>query len=185
MPKANRHKDNPGRLFRAAIPTPGPATTTTYCRDAATSARLDWGENWKSQRSDKLLKAYKCGKLPPDAPPVLRHRLVPPLHHWLAPPPSRQHLAHSHPRRRPPIHSDDDDDDGQGEDVFQPASDEDTEHNGGDEGEAENEMSEKARGKHKAIAQEEGADYIDINCNTKAKNRLCEVSFTSNDREWR
>ncbi|KAJ7788793.1 hypothetical protein B0H14DRAFT_3162410 [Mycena olivaceomarginata] len=27
MPKANRHKDGPGRLFRAAIPTPKPATT--------------------------------------------------------------------------------------------------------------------------------------------------------------
>ncbi|KAJ7893690.1 hypothetical protein B0H14DRAFT_3427343 [Mycena olivaceomarginata] len=48
---------------------------------------------------------------------------------------------------------DDDDDDGQGEDVFQPASDEDTEHNGGDEGEDENKMSEKARGKRKASAQ--------------------------------
>ncbi|KAJ7364805.1 hypothetical protein DFH08DRAFT_799119 [Mycena albidolilacea] len=39
------------------------------------------------------------------------------------------------------------------EDVFQPASDEDIEHNGGNEGEDENEMSEKARGKRKASAQ--------------------------------
>ncbi|KAJ7844265.1 hypothetical protein B0H14DRAFT_3687333 [Mycena olivaceomarginata] len=71
----------------------------TYCRDAATSARLNWGENWKSQRSDKLSKAYNVG-----------------------------------------------------EDVFQPTSDEDTEHNGGDEGEDENEMSEKPKGKRKASA---------------------------------
>jgi hypothetical protein len=89
-----------------------------------------------------------AGKLPPDAHPVLWHCLVPPLHHWLAPPPSHQHLAH---RCCPPINSDDnDDDDGQGENVFQPAFNEDTEHNGGDEGEDKNEMSEKAKGKHKA-----------------------------------
>jgi hypothetical protein len=43
------------------------------------------------------------------------------------------------PSRRLPINSDDDDDDdGEGEDIFQPPSDEDTEHNRGDEGEDEN-----------------------------------------------
>ncbi|KAJ7331373.1 hypothetical protein DFH08DRAFT_966387 [Mycena albidolilacea] len=240
MPKANRHKDDPGRLFRAAIPTPIPATTPripalkrkstrwkaasvssrasfeglmrqiredlgydktqwnsfrTYCRDAATSARLNWGENWKSQRSDKLSKAYNaieeafpetrrfkgqwaidrtvkqfwdnrktyrscvnnkstyCGRQvaarraaraatsPRTSPsPLACTSPISPM-----PGPSR-------PRRRPPIDSDDDDDDGQGEDVFQPASDEDTEHNRGDEGEDEDEMSEKAKGKRKASA---------------------------------
>jgi hypothetical protein len=60
------------------------------------------------------------------------------------------HLANAWPIVCPPIDSDDDDDNGQGEDVFQPASDEDTEHNGGDEGEDEDEMSEKAKGKRKA-----------------------------------
>ncbi|KAJ7809776.1 hypothetical protein B0H14DRAFT_3880881 [Mycena olivaceomarginata] len=164
----------------------------TYCRDAATSARLNWGENWKSQRSDKLSKAYNahspkhavsranglsiarvkqfwdnrktyrscvnnkstyCGKqvaarraaraaTSPRTSPSPPARISP-----ISPTPGP-----SRPRRRLPIDSDDDDDDGQGEDVFQPASDEDTEHNGGDEGEDEDEMSEKARGKRKASA---------------------------------
>jgi hypothetical protein len=32
----------------------------SYCRDAATSARLNWDGNWKSQRSDKLSMAYNA-----------------------------------------------------------------------------------------------------------------------------
>ncbi|KAJ7733365.1 hypothetical protein B0H14DRAFT_2639630 [Mycena olivaceomarginata] len=56
----------------------------------------------------------------------------------------------SRPHCRPPIDSDDDNDIGQGEDVFQPASDEDTEHNRGDEGEDEDQMSEKAKAPHRA-----------------------------------
>ena len=32
----------------------------SYCRDAATSARLNWDGNWKSQRSDKLPMAYNA-----------------------------------------------------------------------------------------------------------------------------
>jgi hypothetical protein len=32
----------------------------SYCRDAATSARLNWDGNWKSQRSEKLSMAYNA-----------------------------------------------------------------------------------------------------------------------------
>ncbi|KAJ6478354.1 hypothetical protein C8R45DRAFT_1216508 [Mycena sanguinolenta] len=32
----------------------------SYCRDATTSARLDWDGNWKSQRSEKLSMAYNA-----------------------------------------------------------------------------------------------------------------------------
>ncbi|KAJ7665691.1 hypothetical protein B0H14DRAFT_3179022 [Mycena olivaceomarginata] len=203
MPKANRHKDDPGRLFRAAIPTPKPATTPidlgelrrSLCGgfdriwgmirpggilfgSTATSAHLNWGENWKSQRSDKLSKAYNAieeafpetrrfkGQWAIDHPvkqfwdnhktywscvkqrvdiswqascrPTRRRATSPRTSPSL---PARTSPISPTPgplwpRRRPPINSDDDDDDdGQGEDVFQPASDEDTEHNGGDEGE--------------------------------------------------
>ncbi|KAJ7824185.1 hypothetical protein B0H14DRAFT_2597421 [Mycena olivaceomarginata] len=156
---------------------------------------LNWGENWKSQQSDKLSKAYNaieeafpetrrfkgqwaidrtvkqfrdnhktywscvnnestyrgrqvaarraaCAATSPcTSPPLARTLPISPT-----PGPSR-------PRRHPCINSDDDDDDdGQGEDIFQPASDEDTEHNGGDEGEDENEMLAKAKGKRKGSA---------------------------------
>ncbi|KAJ7478505.1 hypothetical protein FB451DRAFT_1172836 [Mycena latifolia] len=32
----------------------------SYCRDATTSARLNWDANWKSQRSEKLSMAYNA-----------------------------------------------------------------------------------------------------------------------------
>ncbi|KAJ6580620.1 hypothetical protein B0H19DRAFT_1111938 [Mycena capillaripes] len=32
----------------------------SYCRDAVTSARLNWDGNWKSQRSEKLAMAYNA-----------------------------------------------------------------------------------------------------------------------------
>ncbi|KAF8125393.1 hypothetical protein K438DRAFT_1218661 [Mycena galopus ATCC 62051] len=35
----------------------------SYCRDAATSARLNWDGNWKSQRSEKLSMAYNAVRL--------------------------------------------------------------------------------------------------------------------------
>ncbi|KAJ7224130.1 hypothetical protein GGX14DRAFT_386924 [Mycena pura] len=31
----------------------------SYCRDAVTSARLNWDQDWKSQRSDKLIEGKK------------------------------------------------------------------------------------------------------------------------------
>ncbi|KAJ7367133.1 hypothetical protein DFH08DRAFT_797966 [Mycena albidolilacea] len=144
----------------------------TYCCDAATSTCLNWGENWKSQQSDKLLKSYnvfwdnhKTYQSCVNNESTYRGRQVTTrcaAHAATSPrtssPPARTSpISISptpgplHPRCCLPINSDDDDNnDGQGEDVFQPASDEDTEHNGGDEGEDENEMSEKAKGKHEA-----------------------------------
>ncbi|KAJ7261659.1 hypothetical protein C8J57DRAFT_1719778 [Mycena rebaudengoi] len=43
-----------------AIPVLSALSMKSYCRDAATSARLNWDGNWKLQRSEKLSMAYNA-----------------------------------------------------------------------------------------------------------------------------
>jgi hypothetical protein len=47
-------------IYLLCIPVLSPWSTKSYCRDTATSGRLNWDGNWKSQRSEKLSMAYKA-----------------------------------------------------------------------------------------------------------------------------
>ncbi|KAJ7882541.1 hypothetical protein B0H14DRAFT_3433342 [Mycena olivaceomarginata] len=131
-----------------------PTSKYPTCRPTATSTRLNWGENWKSQWSDKLSKAYNA--IEEAFPETRRFKGQWAINRTASCHPTRRRATSPRtspslpartspisptpgplrPRHCSPINSDDDDnDDGQGEDVFHPASDEDIEHNGGDEGE--------------------------------------------------
>ncbi|KAF8152775.1 hypothetical protein K438DRAFT_1864118 [Mycena galopus ATCC 62051] len=138
----------------------------SYCRDAATFARLNWDGNWKSQRSEKLSMAY-------NAPTTFRGKEAAARRARRVQSPastSRTFPASPTPgpsRRRPSTHrnsdlgsdEDDDDDDGDwdNEDEFVDASDHEAPPDEQDEDEREKEddggMSEKAKGKCKASEQ--------------------------------
>ncbi|KAF8170854.1 hypothetical protein K438DRAFT_1982414 [Mycena galopus ATCC 62051] len=128
----------------------------SYCRDAATSARLNWDGNWKSQRSEKLSMAYNAieAAFPETALTSLRPsaaRKLRPVSRFHLPHFSR--LSHARPIPSPPFQSPKQDN----EDEFVAASDHEAPRDEQDEDEREEEddggMSEMAKGKRKASEQ--------------------------------